>query len=286
MKRRVSVLPPTHEKSLEVYFHEINRYPLLTRAQEAGYALRIHAGDEEALQALVSANLRFVVSVAKRYVNQGLTLPDLINEGNMGLLKAARRFDEQRGYKFISYAVWWIRQTILQALLDQARLVRLPQNQTALLIKINRARNTLQGTGSGQPDAEQLAAFLGRHVEEVRAALGNSGQEVALDDCGGDDDERPLADSLVDESQPAPDVSLFERGLREDVRRSLEALTSREAEIIVLYFGLGTDEAMTLEEIGNRLGLTRERIRQIKEKALAKMRGSAGRALLADHYYG
>ncbi len=284
MKRRNSLLPPTHEKSLEVYFREINRYPLLTREQEAELARRIQAGDQQALQSLVNANLRFVVSVAKRYVSQGLTLPDLINEGNMGLLKAAHRFDEKRGFKFISYAVWWVRQSILQALLDQARLVRLPQNQAALLMKINRARHALQGASGGQVDAEQIAQHIGRHVEEVRHALGHAGQELTLDDCGGEDDERSLAESLVDDNQPAPDVPLFERGLQEDVRRSLTALTPREADIIVLYFGLGSEEALTLEEIGQRMGLTRERIRQIKEKALTKMRGSLGRALLADYY--
>lgn len=278
------VLPPTHEKSLEVYFREINRYPLLSREQEAELARRIREGEDEALQALVNANLRFVVSVAKRYMNQGLSLPDLINEGNVGLLKAAHRFDEKRGYKFISYAVWWIRQSILQALLDQARLVRLPQNQTALLIKINRARNVLQGGGAVQPDPQQIADYLGRAVEEVRNALNNNGQELALDDRGGGDDERSLAESLVDADQPAPDFLLLEHGLQQDVRRSLAVLTAREAKVIVLYFGLGQDDALTLEEIGRHLGLTRERIRQIKEKALAKMRGTVGQELLADYY--
>lgn len=284
MKRRHTVLPPTHEKSLEVYFREINRYPLLTRVQEAELAVRIHAGDSLALQGLVNANLRFVVSVAKRYAGQGLSLPDLINEGNIGLLKAAHRFDEKRGFKFISYAVWWIRQSILQALLDQARLVRLPQNQTALLIKVNRARHALQSGGIGQPDPQQIAEYLGRAVEEIRNLLNNSGQEVTLDDRGDDDEDRPLAESLVDEEQAAPDVAMLERGLQEDVRRSLETLSAREREVVILYFGLGSEEALTLEEIGRRLGLTRERIRQIKEKALAKMRGNVGRELLADYY--
>lgn len=284
MNRRHTILPPTHEKSLEVYFRDINRFPLLSREQEAELARRIRVGDDEALQALVNANLRFVVSVAKRYAGQGLSLPDLVNEGNLGLLKAARRFDEKRGFKFISYAVWWIRQSILQALLDQGRLVRLPQNQTALLIKINRARHALQGGGVGQPDPQQIADFLGRPLDEVRNVLNNSGQELTLDDRGQDDEERPLADSLVDVDQPSPDVALLERGLQEDVRRSLALLSDREKEVIILYFGLGGEEALTLEEIGRRLGLTRERIRQIKEKALGKMRGSAGRELLADYY--
>ena len=284
MRHRHTVLPPTHEKSLEVYFREINRYPLLTREQEAQLAARIHTGDDAALQSLVNANLRFVVSVAKRYAGQGLSLPDLINEGNLGLLKAAHRFDEKRGFKFISYAVWWIRQSILQALLDQARLVRLPQNQTALLIKINRARHALQGGGVNQPDPQQLADYLGREVEEIRHVLNNSGQELTLDDRGDEDDDRPLAESLIDDNRPAPDVVLMEHGLQEDVRRSLSVLSPREKQVVILYFGLGPEEAMTLEEIGRRVGLTRERIRQIKEKALEKMRGAVGKALLADYY--
>ncbi len=284
MKRRNSLLPPTHEKSLEVYFRDINRYPLLTRNQERDLARRIHAGDASALQSLVNANLRFVVSVAKRYLNQGLSLSDLINEGNLGLLKAAQRFDENRGFKFISYAVWWIRQSILQALLDQARLIRLPQNQTALLFKINRARTALQNQGLLNPDDEAIAQRLGLRTAEVRTVLSNAGTELGIDDCGEDDDQRPLGDALVADSQPPPDARLFERGLQDDVRRSLAALTAREAEIIVLYFGLGSEDALTLEEIGRRLGLTRERIRQIKEKALAKMRGTVGRELLFDYY--
>ncbi len=283
MKRR-RILPPTHEKSLEVYFKEINRYPLLTREQEVALASRLHGGDVEALQALVNANLRFVVSVAKRYCGQGLALADLINEGNIGLVKAAHRFDEKRGYKFISYAVWWIRQAILQALLDQARLVRLPQNQTALLMKINRARHVLQGGNVRPPDPQQIAAYIGRAVEEVRNALNNCGQELTLDDAGSHDDERSLAESLIDETQPAPDLALLEHGLQEDVRRSLAVLSDREKEVVILYFGLGHEEALTLEQIGLRLRLTRERIRQIKEKALAKMRGTVGRELLTDYY--
>ncbi len=284
MRRPNALLPPTHEKSLEVYFREINRYPLLTRAEEVELARRIRSGDERALQSLVSANLRFVVSVAKRYLNQGLSLSDLINEGNLGLLKAARRFDETRGFKFISYAVWWIRQSILQALLDQARTVRLPQNQTALLIKINRARHALQTRGALQPDPQQIAEYLGKAVEEIRTALSNNGAEVALDDCGGDDEERSLAESLVAENQPPPDAPMLEHGLRADVRRSLSVLSARVAEVVILYFGLGSEEALTLEQIGQRLGLTRERIRQIKQRALEKMRGAVGRELLFDYY--
>lgn len=281
MAKRNAILPPTHEKSLEVYFREINRYDLLTREQEADLARRIREGDEEALKALVNANLRFVVTVAKRYLHQGLTLADLINEGNIGLLKAAGRFDETRGFKFISYAVWWIRQSILQALLDHSRLVRLPQNQTALLLKINRARSLLQSEGVENPNSLQLARQSGLEVSEVRRVLSLGGTEVGLDDQGTGD--RPLVETLAAENQPGPDVRLYARVMREDVRRSLAALDEREATIISLYYGLENDEALTLEAIGQRLGLTRERIRQIKEKALRKMRQSAGKEILKDY---
>jgi len=281
MAKRNAILPPTHEKSLEVYFREINRYALLTREQEADLARRIRAGDDDALKTLVNANLRFVVTVAKRYLHQGLTLADLINEGNIGLLKAAGRFDETRGFKFISYAVWWIRQSILQSLLDHSRLVRLPQNQTALLLKINRARSLLQNEGIDSPNALQLARETGLELSEVRRVLALGGAEVGLDDQGTGD--RPLVETLSAEHQPRPDARLYHRVMREDVRRSLEALSEREAVIISLYYGLESDEAMTLEAIGQRLGLTRERIRQIKEKALRKMRQSVGKEILKDY---
>ncbi len=281
MANRPSIVPPMHEKSLEVYFREINRYALLSREEEADLARRSRAGDRDALQRLVNANLRFVVTVAKRYVHQGLTLADLVNEGNLGLLKAADRFDETRGFKFISYAVWWIRQSILQALLDHSRLVRLPQNQTAQLLKVNRARTQLQSEGQENPSAEQIGAILGLATGDVRRSLELGGGEVALDDVEAGD--RPLSETLTDDDQPRADARLLERVLREDVRRSLAALSEREAAVIVLYYGLDDDEALTLEAIGQRLGLTRERIRQIKEKALRKMRQSAGRELLRDY---
>ncbi len=281
MANRPSIMPPMHEKSLEVYFREINRYALLSREEEADLARRSRAGDRDALQQLVNANLRFVVTVAKRYVHQGLTLADLVNEGNLGLLKAADRFDETRGFKFISYAVWWIRQSILQALLDHSRLVRLPQNQTAQLLKVNRARTQLQSEGQENPSPEQIGAILGLATDDVRRSLELGGGEVALDDVETGD--RPLSETLTDDDQPRADARLLERVLREDVRRSLAALNEREATVIVLYYGLDNDEALTLEAIGRRLGLTRERIRQIKEKALRKMRQSAGRELLRDY---
>ncbi len=284
MAGRRNILPAMHEKGLEVYFRDINRYDLITREDEVALALRIKAGEEEALQCLVRANLRFVVSVAKRYINQGLMLSDLINEGNLGLLKAAHRFDEKRGYRFISYAVWWIRQSIMQALLDKSRTIRLPQNQTALLIKINRTRSILQNEGNPQPTPDQIAQRLDLDVADVVHALRSDRTELALEDSGVEGGDRPLAEVIEDTSQEPPDFAVLQRGLREDVRKCLAVLSDREAQIIVQYFGLSFEEAQTLEVIGRRLGLTRERIRQIKEKALAKLRNSKGKVLLFDYY--
>ena len=280
MAGRRNILPAMHEKGLEVYFRDINRYDLITRDEEVALAVRIKAGDEEALQCLVRANLRFVVSVAKRYINQGLMLSDLINEGNLGLLKAAHRFDEKRGYRFISYAVWWIRQSIMQALLDKSRTIRLPQNQTALLIKISRTRAILQNEGNPQPTPDQIAQRLDLDVADVVHALRSDRTELALEDSGAEGGDRPLAEVIEDTSQEAPDFAVLQRGLREDVRKCLSVLSDREAQIIIQYFGLSFEEAQTLEVIGRRLGLTRERIRQIKEKALAKLRRSSKTAEL------
>ena len=284
MAGRRNILPAMHEKGLEVYFRDINRYDLITREDEVALALRIKAGEEEALQCLVRANLRFVVSVAKRYINQGLMLSDLINEGNLGLLKAAHRFDEKRGYRFISYAVWWIRQSIMQALLDKSRTIRLPQNQTALLIKISRTRSILQNEGNPQPTPDQIAQRLDLDVADVVHALRSDRTELALEDSGVEGGDRPLAEVIEDTSQEPPDFAVLQRGLREDVRKCLAVLSDREAQIIIQYFGLSFEEAQTLEVIGRRLGLTRERIRQIKEKALAKLRNSKGKVLLFDYY--
>lgn len=284
MAGRKNILPAMHEKGLEVYFRDINRYDLITREDEVALALRIKAGEEEALQCLVRANLRFVVSVAKRYINQGLMLSDLINEGNLGLLKAAHRFDEKRGYRFISYAVWWIRQSIMQALLDKSRTIRLPQNQTALLIKISRTRSILQNEGNPQPTPDQIAQRLDLDVADVVHALRSDRTELALEDSGVEGGDRPLAEVIEDTSQEPPDFAVLQRGLREDVRKCLAVLSDREAQIIIQYFGLSFEEAQTLEVIGRRLGLTRERIRQIKEKALAKLRNSKGKVLLFDYY--
>ena len=284
MAGRRNILPAMHEKGLEVYFRDINRYDLITREDEVALALRIKAGEEEALQCLVRANLRFVVSVAKRYINQGLMLSDLINEGNLGLLKAAHRFDEKRGYRFISYAVWWIRQSIMQALLDKSRTIRLPQNQTALLIKISRTRSILQNEGNPQPTPDQIAQRLDLDVADVVHALKSDRTELALEDSGTEGGDRPLSEVIEDTNQESPDFAVLQRGLREDVRKCLAVLTEREAQIIVQYFGLSFEEAQTLEVIGQRMSLTRERIRQIKEKALAKLRNSKGKVLLFDYY--
>jgi RNA polymerase primary sigma factor len=284
MAGRKTILPAMHEKGLEVYFRDINRYDLLERDDEVVLAKRIREGDEEALATLVRANLRFVVSVAKRYINQGLMLSDLINEGNIGLLKAAHRFDEERGYRFISYAVWWIRQSIMQALLDKSRTIRLPQNQTAMLMKINRTRTLLQNEGNASPSPEQIAERLEVAPAEVIHALGADRTEMALDDTGDEGGDRPLAEVLQDEDGEAPDYDVMQRGLREDVRRSLAILNDREAQVIIQYFGLAYEEAQTLQVIGERLGLTRERIRQIKEKALGKLRNSKESNVLLDYY--
>ena len=284
MAGRRNILPAMHEKGLEVYFRDINRYQLLTREQEVALAIRIHEGDEEALQTLVRANLRFVVSVAKRYINQGLMLSDLINEGNLGLLKSASRFDEKRGYRFISYAVWWIRQSIMQALLDKSRTIRLPQNQTALLIKIGRTRAILQNEGNPNPGPDQIAERLDLDVADVVHALRSDRTEMALEDEGSSGCDRPLTEVLEDTNMKAPDFDVLQRGLREDVRKCLAVLSEREAQIIIQYFGLSFEEAQTLQVIGERMGLTRERIRQIKEKALTKIRNSKGKAMLYDYY--
>ncbi len=284
MAGRRNVLPAMHEKGLEVYFRDINRYDLLSREEEVSLARRIRTGEEEALEILVRANLRFVVSVAKRYINQGLMLSDLINEGNLGLLKAAHRFDEERGFRFISYAVWWIRQSIMQSLLDKSRTIRLPQNQTALLIKIGRTRSALQNEGNPSPTEGQIAERLDLDISDVVHALRSDRKELGLEDAGVVGSDRPLAEILEDPDQEAPDFAVLQRGLREDVRKCLSVLTDREAQVIVQYFGLSFEEAQTLQVIGQRLGLTRERIRQIKEKALARIRNSKGKRLLADYY--
>jgi RNA polymerase primary sigma factor len=262
-------------RSLDLYLHEINKTPLLTREQERDLARRIHKGDQKALDGLVKANLRFVVSIAKQYSNQGLSLEDLINEGNLGLIKAAHRFDEERGFKFISYAVWWIRQAMLQALAEHSRIVRLPLNRAGTLYRIGKASRQLDQELGRQPSPEEIAKRLNISIEEVEDTMVIANTHVSLDDpYSADKDDTALVDYLTDENQAAPDEDTYVSALSDDLEKALGTLTDRERMILSLYFGLGGDEPMTLEDIGKKLHLTRERIRQIKEKAIQRLRHS------------
>lgn len=261
--------------SLDKYFQEIGRVELLTAEEEVQLAIRIKQGDSAAFEKLTKANLRFVVSVAKQYQNQGLSLGDLINEGNVGLIKAARRFDETRGFKFISYAVWWIRQTILQAIAEQSRIVRLPLNRIGALNKIGKAYNNLQQEFEREPSTEELADELHMEVEDVLDALISSGKPVSVDAPISRNDENNLLDLIEDDHLPAPDGDLMSESLKAEVSLVLSMLPEREAEVIKLYFGVDTDHAHTLEEIGEKFNLTRERVRQIKEKAIRRLRHNA-----------
>lgn len=273
------------ERSLEHYLRDIGRYPLLAREEERALARRIHQGDEEAVHELVRANLRFVVTVAKQYLGQGLSLPDLINEGNIGLMKAARRFDEKRGFKFISYAVWWIRQGILQALSDQSRVVRLPQNRSAVLQKVARAQSRLHQELCRPPRPSEIAERTGFSEAEVVEALQVGQPEAYLDDLLSEDDGRSFVETLADDPDRGAEVPLLERSRRDDIERALGSLPEREAEILRLYFGMRGHRSLTLEEIGQRMGLTRERIRQLKERALHRLRQTEeARAVLMIHY--
>ncbi|MBZ0179552.1 MAG: sigma-70 family RNA polymerase sigma factor [Melioribacteraceae bacterium] len=259
-------------QSLDKYLQEIGKVDLLTPEQEIEFAVRIRKGDQVALEKLVKANLRFVVSVAKQYQNQGLTLGDLINEGNLGLIKAAKRFDETRGFKFISYAVWWIRQSILQALAEQSRIVRLPLNRVGALNKIGRAYSNLEQEYEREPTASELAKELDMDVDEVAEALKISGRHISVDAPFSQGEENRLLDVLQNEEQPSPDYGLMSLSLQNDIERALSTLTEREAEVIKLYFGLNKEHSLTLEEIGEKFNLTRERVRQIKEKAIRRLR--------------
>lgn len=259
-------------QSLDKYLQEIGKVDLLTPDQEVDLAIRIKKGDQQALEVLVKANLRFVVSVAKQYQNQGLSLGDLINEGNLGLIKAAKRFDETRGFKFISYAVWWIRQSILQALAEQSRIVRLPLNRVGALNKIGKAYSNLEQEFEREPSANELAQELDMDIDEVSDTLKISGRHVSMDAPFALGEENRLLDVLSNESQPAPDFSLMSDSLRNEIERALSTLTEREAEVIFLYFGLSEEHSLTLEEIGEKFNLTRERVRQIKEKAIRRLR--------------
>jgi len=259
-------------QSLDKYLQEIGKVDLLTPDEEVDLAKRIRSGDQLALEKLTKANLRFVVSVAKQYQNQGLTLGDLINEGNLGLIKAAQRFDETRGFKFISYAVWWIRQSILQALAEQSRIVRLPLNRVGSLNKISKTFSELEQKFEREPSPDELADVLEVSTSEVVDTMKISGRHVSMDAPFVQGEENSLLDVLENESENTPDSSLMNDSLRKEVQRALSTLTQREADVISLYFGLNGEHAMTLEEIGEKFNLTRERVRQIKEKAIRRLR--------------
>ncbi len=268
--------------SLDKYLQEIGKEDLITVEEEVELAQRIKKGDQEALEKLTKANLRFVVSVAKQYQNQGLSLPDLINEGNLGLIKAAEKFDETRGFKFISYAVWWIRQSILQALAEQSRIVRLPLNQVGSLNKINKAFARFEQEYERAPSPEELATALDLPKEKVTDTLRISGRHVSVDAPFADGEDNSLLDVLVNNDSPNADRSLINESLGTEVERALGTLTDREKDIIKYFFGIGCSE-MTLEEIGEKFGLTRERVRQIKEKAIRRLRHSSRSKLLKSY---
>ena len=259
-------------ESLDRYLQEIGKEKLITPEEEVRLAKEIQKGSQVALEKLTKANLRFVVSVAKQYQNQGLSLGDLINEGNLGLIKAAKRFDETRGFKFISYAVWWIRQSILQALAEQSRIVRLPLNRVGALNKIGKELSKLEQEYERVPSAAELAESLDMTVSEVADTLKISGRHLSVDAPFAQGEDNRLLDVLENEETPDPDNDLMSESLKVEIERALSKLTSREAEVIRLYFGIGREHSLTLEEIGERFDLTRERVRQIKEKALRKLR--------------
>jgi RNA polymerase primary sigma factor len=273
-------------QSLEKYLQEIGKVDLLTPEEEVDLAKRIKQGDQVALEKLTKANLRFVVSVAKQYQNQGLSLSDLINEGNLGLIKAAQRFDETRGFKFISYAVWWIRQSILQALAEQSRIVRLPLNKVGSLNKINKAFSELEQEFEREPSPEELAEMLEIPTEEVETTLGVAARHVSMDAPFVEGEDNSLLDVLENSATPGTDEPLeYQESLRREIERSLSTLTDRQCDVIKLYFGIGVEHPMSLEDIGEKFGLTRERVRQIKDKAINKLR-SASRSKLLKHYLG
>ncbi len=269
--------------SLDKYLQEIGKVDLITADEEVELAQRIKAGDQIALEKLTKANLRFVVSVAKQYQNQGLTLPDLINEGNLGLIKAAKRFDETRGFKFISYAVWWIRQSILQALAEQSRIVRLPLNKIGSINKINKTFAYLEQAHERVPSAEEIAKELDMTVNDVKESLKNSGRHVSMDAPLVEGEDSNLYDVLRSGESPNPDKDLLHESLRVEIERALETLTPREADVIRLYFGLGDQHPMTLEEIGETFDLTRERVRQIKEKAIRRLKHTSRSKILKTY---
>jgi len=269
--------------SLDKYLQEIGKVDLITADEEVELAQKIKAGDRRALEKLTKANLRFVVSVAKQYQNQGLSLPDLINEGNLGLIKAAQRFDETRGFKFISYAVWWIRQSILQALAEQSRIVRLPLNKIGSINKINKAYATLEQEHERAPSAEEISELLDMSETDVKESMKNSGRHVSMDAPLVEGEDSNLYDVLNTGESPSPDGELMIESLRVEIERALQTLTPREADLIRLYFGLNGAHPMTLEEIGETFDLTRERVRQIKEKAIRRLKHTSRSKILKTY---
>lgn len=271
-------------QSLEKYLQEIGKVDLITPEEEVNLAIRIKQGDQRALEKLTKANLRFVVSVAKQYQNQGLSLSDLINEGNLGLIKAAQRFDETRGFKFISYAVWWIRQSILQALAEQSRIVRLPLNKVGLSNKISKAYSQLEQEYEREPSPDELATILEINTDEVEATLGVAARHVSMDAPFIDGEDNSLLDVLENPNASSADEELDHHdSLRREIERSLSTLTDRQKDVIILYFGIAVEHPMSLEDIGEKFGLTRERVRQIKDKAITKLRTTSRSKLLRNY---
>ncbi|MGV3705184.1 MAG: sigma-70 family RNA polymerase sigma factor [Arcticibacter sp.] len=269
-------------QSLDKYLHEIGKVDLITAEEEVILAQKIREGDRAALERLTKTNLRFVVSVAKQYQNQGLTLGDLINEGNLGLIKAAKRFDETKGFKFISYAVWWIRQSILQAIAEQSRIVRLPLNQVGSLSKISKAFSKLEQEYEREPSPEELADTLETTVDKISDTLSNSGRHVSMDAPFVQGEENTLLD-VLENSDPNTDSILINESLAEEIKRSLLTLTDREREIVSLFFGITNNQPLSLEEIGEQFNLTRERVRQIKDKALQRLRHTSRSKILKSY---
>ncbi len=269
--------------SLDKYLQEIGKVDLITAEQEVELARRIKQGDKKALEELTKANLRFVVSVSKQYQNQGLSLPDLINEGNLGLIKAAQRFDETRGFKFISYAVWWIRQSILQALAEQSRIVRLPLNKIGSINKINKASALLEQLLEREPDYKEIAGVVEMSENEVKESKRNAGRHVSMDAPLIQDEDNNMYDVLRSEESITPETGLIYESLRKEINRAISTLTQREADVIRLYFGLNGGHPMTLEEIGEKFDLTRERVRQIKEKAIRRLKQTSRSKILKSY---
>lgn len=269
--------------SLNKYLQEIGKVELITAEEEVELAQKIKQGDRAALEKLTKANLRFVVSVSKQYQNQGLSLPDLINEGNLGLIKAAQRFDETRGFKFISYAVWWIRQSILQALAEQSRIVRLPLNKIGSINKINKAYAKLEQEFEREPNAEEIAEILEVTENEVKESMKNAGRHISMDAPLIQDEDNTMYDVLRSEEAITPETELLYESLRKEIDRAISTLTSREADVIRLYFGLNGSHPMTLEEIGEKFDLTRERVRQIKEKAIRRLKHTSRSKILKSY---